>query len=431
MTPEARPARGAETPAATPAEPGALTDRPWRVAACLAAIMTLALAVFSPMLGYHGLEPHNLITFSTAYLSNPSEVFTGAYLPGDPSYRPLAKLYYLAQNLLFGCVAGRYYLANLLLIALMVGVVYLLALGQSRSHLAALLLCGIILTDPRLGQFKWPTAAHNFWACLSGYLALYLVWTGDQAGRAAWPRRAAVFLLLLAAPLFKEYGLAFAPAAFLAAFCWKRPGARWTIAAATLAVLAYFLMRQFLAGGATEGFQTVYGPKSLRLFVDNVWLSLLSTVMGSVVRYDRVINWWGYWSVLDFLALPLAAWALRKDWRLNLPLLGLIAANALLNFFSFQPRNQLAGLAAYYLICANGLAWLWRGLPDGRRKAAVWCSVAILAFFTAKAGLDLNRYLAEIAARPPDWKIVDAASRRAGVSPQAVECAKRQYDSAR
>jgi hypothetical protein len=373
----------------------------------LLTLFVLGFGVYNLYLSMKPLDFDNVYALHMAARTGFLSMLRGTrfgYL-NQPYYRPVADFTIILQYRLFGLVTGSYFFVNLLIwIACALGTYGLVAF-RSKSRLSAAVAAAVLLVDPRASEaLYWIEERQSSMCVLFGLGALLL------AMMPAWRTRprlrgAAIFILLLASFLSKEYGLAFAGAVLLIGAMWKDRGWRSLIAIAFLAVASYGAIRLLTGNTDYTGYcQTVgffqqerdvcYSNLDLggRLQQNayNVGASIVGTLLPGLfsdigqidVRLSQVL-------VADAPLLLLALFGLAKGPRRSIPLLGLVLMNAILNFVLYRGRNQLVGMLGLYATAGTGLAYLLRAVASPRHSLLRWCVLlaltTILAWQTARA----------------------------------------------
>lgn len=385
---------GADRQAAVAAERGAALAR----AATLHGFPALTLAflvltAFGGALNIRPFELDNVVSLSWAHRSNPLDFFTTPVewtYPETggtvPIYRPLAYLSIWAQEQTGGLQATQYFVANLGLWLAAVLALYALVFWFTRSRLIALLAAGVFAIDGRvLTALVWIGERQSAMACLFGLLALVVVTRYGGTDRRSF-LLGGIALLLLFAALSKEYGLAFFLAAPLLAFTTRSRHWKAVAGASAGALGAYLVLRFGVAGGAAGSYCEDMGlfHRDRRVCYDtlgfgarveqhlyNVGASFLGTFFPQLFSGDGV---WLREPLRNFVppvfvSALAAVGAVRKP-RAALPLLSLVAANAILSFMVYRTRNQVVGMAGLYAAAGVGL---WSLAPLARERLRDWC----------------------------------------------------------
>ena len=348
----------------------------------LAVLLFVASWALGPILHYHGHEAHRYITQSIGAESDLADCFLKPYVSYAPSYRPLAKLYYKLQYTWFGIDVYPYYHMNLVIWVLAGFLVYRILVTLTGSAWVGSVMALLFITCFRLEQFHWITSSHNAWANATGLLALYLI-VGCRTPYPSIARHGAILALLLASPLFKEYGLAFAVGAFFAVLL--RPRLDWKRSAITgiLPVALYFALRFIFAQGTTVNFDVTYGGFSATQSLGNIWNSLLDIVIHAMHRLGgkpyteegelaRTLLYRPPLTLLvPFVILGLTGWACWRNFRIACPYLITILSCAFLNFFAFRTRNLMVGTACVLILAGLGLQDLRAGVTAMRIRKAI------------------------------------------------------------
>lgn len=332
----------------------------------------------------------NLIGLSIGEVHTPASILSAESTTSIPSFRPFSRLAVWIQYQLVGPAAGSYFVVNGAIwfgVAVAVYAVVHLLIG---SFTLAFLAGVFVLSD-------WRAQEALFWVGeRQSSLAVFLGTVGLVAGYLvvrrplASPRRrllegTAIGLLLLAAALSKEYGLAFAGGvAALGVLHLPRREARDLVVVGFTALGAYVALRLALAGGAVA---SDYCDEAVGYFGRH---------LAEVCSEDRTVLLAGYLVSATFIgtffpmlledqgllmpasapdfqtallplfmsalltALAVIAWVRMP--RKTLPLLAVIVGNAILSFLIYRTRNQLAGGVSLYASAAVGTCIVCRAL---------------------------------------------------------------------
>lgn len=332
----------------------------------------------------------NLIGLSLGEVHTPASILSAESTTTIPSFRPFSRLAIWAQYQLVGTASGSYFAVNAAVWFGVAVAVYAMVHLLVGSFVLAFLAGVFVLSDWRAQEaLFWVGERQSSLAVFLGTLGLVGGYVVVRRPLGTSRRRSleavAIGLLLLAAALSKEYGLAFAGGvAALGIFHLPRREARDLVVVGFSALVGYVALRLALAGGAfasdycddavgyfgrhlTEvcsedrtvllagylAFATFIGTFFPMLFEDQGLLlpasapdfriALLPLFMSGVLTVLAVIGW---------VRIP----------RKTLPLLAVIVGNAVLSFFIYRTRNQLAGGVALYASAAVGSCIVFRAL---------------------------------------------------------------------
>ena len=337
------------------------------------ALFALTYFVYGRVLEIRPLSGDNLYILAWADRAPATALFAG-----DPDFypewRPLPYstvwLQYRWSNLHHVEI---YYLINLLLWSACGWLVYRVVVRLGHSAAGGLLAAGILITDSQpVFAVSWIIERQSSMACIFGLLAMLIVLKPRERPltRAEW---GGASLLLLAAALSKEYGLAFAGAVAVFAIGEQRDrnlGGRRTAATAIAAVVVYIALRAGFAPGAMTPLceEMGYFFRLRRVCYQPLDATGISQVIYNIVSAgtDSVLH--GLFtgdgqirvapSLLSFsvvwLALALIGWA-KGDRQTRLTVL-LLGFNAVLNFMLYRERNHLIGLCAFAVAAGVGMS---------------------------------------------------------------------------
>ncbi len=283
-----------------------------------------------------------------------------------------------------------YYVVNLLLWAGCAWLVYEIVTRLTRSFVPALLAAAVVLTDPRAVEPMISFPQTTFMACLFG-LAGFLVIVGARSTRLTRPGWIGLSLLLLAAGLCKEYGLAFMGAAAVYSVFERR---RDLASAAVAAGLMYALLRLGFAGGATAEYceDTGYFFTVRHECFDGVHSVLLpqavynvaATAIGSLL--PGLFNLWGQiiieprmvaTSLVWLAAAALGWWKGPTPTRMTVLI---VAFNAALSFMLYRERDHPVALCALGIAVGVGLAVASAAAQTSARPPVIRGTVAAVLF---------------------------------------------------
>lgn len=365
---------------------------------CVVLLTVTGAAVLLPVLGWPPYMPplsgDNLDSLSIATSSDPEFFIHGAR---SFVYRPVTYSSLWVENEVFGLHPSVFFSTNLLIWLGCAVVLYGIARTHVRSSLVALVAAVALLTDHRIDTaLVWMIERQSILACLLGGSALAIAYRLPSGGRARAFGAVAVFLLLTAGMLSKEYGAAFAAATATVALV-SRPDLRAALlGASTAAVITYASMRWLVPeifgsaanaspppggipttgpGSPGSGYcddmgllwdqrEICYGQIDLAERLAQYAWNVGATLVGTA--YPYLFGGQGNLNPLDLsrpvlsllyptmvLGLAVTAWTHRP--RASLPLLVLLLANAGLNYLLFRHRNQVIGAMGLYGSAAMGL----------------------------------------------------------------------------
>ena len=308
--------------------------------------------------------------------------------PPSPFYRPVAHATMMLQYRIWGLDTTYYFLLNLLVWIACSWGIYGVVAYVSKSRTSAAAAAAFLLLDPRAAQaLYWIQERQTSLCVLFGVAALLLAMMPARRPRSRL-RWVAIFLLLVASPLSKEYGLAFMGSLILLAAFRKDHEWKALIAIALLAAGAYGVIR-FLSGITnytdyceTMGFfqqvhQVCYSSLDLGARLQqhayNVGSSFVGTVLpGLFGVYGEMDPRLQQILIVDTPMLLLALFGLVKSPRETFPLLALVILNAILCFVLYRPRNQLVGVLGLYAAAGIGLSHLLRAPLLDRHVSLRW-----------------------------------------------------------
>jgi hypothetical protein len=337
-----------------------------------AILACLVLLTYAQALQIRPLHGDNLTILSWAARADWASFLRGNPLL-YPQWRPLAYLTIQLQFWLVGVEHVAWYFVSSLLLLLALGYfVFLLVSVLSGSKLSAMIVASAMVVDERFVEvMKWITGRQTPLAALFGLTALLMVSSTAGGAMRAW-HLGAIFLLLLAAPLSKEYGLAFACAVLTYALSKPAEHKRRLAAVAAAAVVVYMGIRLAVVGVGGDYCNQIaffnqvrelcYGEMEPAARISQYLYNVVASGIGILLPGLLASN--GRLSVspvlvagsLIWLFLAVVGW--RRLLNKTLPMLLLIAFNALLSYLVYRSRNQIVGALGLYASAGVGLAYL-------------------------------------------------------------------------
>lgn len=322
-------------------------------------------------------------------------------LVGNPlfplEWRPIPHLLVLAEYSLWGVTPlAPYLVVNLIIWSACISLVFALTRRLTGSAVGAAVAAGYLLTARQTVAFtEFLMETQTAFACLFGLVAVSLALRERPPSARA---TAAIAVLLFAACLGKEYGLAFAAGVAVWAALRQQPGLALGSAAA---VAVYLVLRASLtiSGAACEqqAFFSSYREVCLGQFdataltqmAYNAAAGLLHTVSPGFLGSDGLIGiaplrlvQTAFWLVFITLGFRRAPWV-------TLAVL-VILANAALQAPLYRSRNTIVGLTMVALLVGSGFTVLLARLrslpwmvPARLLPVAVLAALAVRAVITS------------------------------------------------
>jgi len=300
------------------------------------------------------------------------DIWTGETFPGHfVTYRPMLGSLLRTEYLIFGFNPPAYFTVNLILLILVAVLMYDIIYRKSGEILPALLGTLFFVTDWQIVQTIYVIGEVQVTlAGIFGLSALWLVWFGKD--RRIKPT--AVFILLLAAGLSKEFGLAFALAVFIHAI-FKREG-NWKIYAGLSvgAVLTFIALRFLAVPIAPSGKEYSSFPNMLKWFFFNTTSGFVFTFVNlfrpasdgdlptfNTLRYPAGEAWlMTIFQIVPVIILFILGIKNKDDRRVTIPLLFLLIGNSILFFFNYAFRFHFLGKIGMYAIAGFGISFLYK-----------------------------------------------------------------------
>ena len=427
-------------------------------AGVIAALLLLAALIVLPPFGFPPsippFAPDNIDALSLGAFHEPWFFFTH----GGAVWRPLTYSTLWAQYELGGLDIAAFVSFNVLLWVACASLVYAVVYSQTRLLLAAAPAALVMLTDDRVfSPLVWFIERQSLFASIFGLLAVLIAYRLVQGSGPSRVKLAALFLLLLAAATSKEFGLAFAFG--IVAIGVLHPSRRRELVGISVGALVVYGALRGLAGGlnfgsgaeTNRGFsdtdsdlglcevmgwganprEVCYGElgliEQLGQYAWNIGASFVGIFISPVIHGNGYLlapdvlgsalggpDWYAGFAVRDLIVpcivTALALVAFWKRPRVALPLLAIIAANAVLDFQYYRPRNVIVGMVALHVAAGIGIPPafeivrrylrrfegrppLWPAIARrGRALAAIACVLGLAAILTTQAG-DLSDQL--------------------------------------
>jgi len=380
----------------------------------LIALFLLGLSVYNLSLSIYPLDADNLAALDLAANQKISSLLTGSSALGLPYYRPIPFTISILQYQVFGLDTYYFFLFNLGVWIICVWCVYFLVAYLSKSRLSAVIAAALVLLDPRaITSLVWIGERQSSMSGLFGLGAILLAIMPYQH-RWRYFIWSAIFLLLLMAPLSKEYGLVFSGTLILFVMLSKNPNWKTLTVISLLAVTTYGIIRIYSGVTSITGYCEVMGffreehmvcykdlTLSARLQQNayNVGASFLGTMFPGIFSVEGAMKISSSAREILLVSVPiflLAFFGLIKSYRNTLPLFALILLNAILNFVLYRGRNQLVGMLGLYAAAGIGLAYLIQLSIFKRYFIIKWAGVFILMVLLSwqitKATTNILRY---------------------------------------
>ena len=427
-------------------------------AGVIAALFLLAALIVLPPFGFPPtippFAPDNIDALSLGAFNDPWFFFSH----GGAVWRPLTYSTLWGQYELGGLDISAFVSFNVLLWVACASLVYATVYFHTRLILAAAPAALVMLTDDRsFTALVWFIERQSLLASIFGLLALL---SAHRLIRQSQPSRgtlAVLLLLLLAAATSKEFGLAFAFGVVTIGLL--HPSRRRELVGVGVGALVVYGLARGLAGGLNfgsgaennRGFndaesdlglcevmgwganprEVCYGKlglvEQLGQYAWNIGASFVGIFIGPLLDTSGYLlapdflgsalggpDWYAGFAVRDLIVpmivTALAVVAFWKRPRVALPLLAIIAANALLDLQYYRPRNVVVGMVALHVAAGIGIPPtfaiikrylrrfegrppLWPAITRrGRALAAIACVLGLAAILMSQAG-DLSEQL--------------------------------------
>jgi len=335
--------------------------------ASYAFLLALVLIICWPLFETRPFENVNMYILWWADHAHPSDLLR---VDPDvyPEWRPLSYATLWLQYQWAGLDRlWSYYAVNLLIWAGCGWMAYRVVLALVNSVAGGLTAAVLVLTSTQLiGSLVLIMERQSFFASLFGLAAWLIVVGVEDKPKPTWLEWTSLFLLLEAAALSKEYGLAFVGAT--AVYGIYR-GQSHVAVAATVAALVYGGLRAVFAGGAVTvicresgyflGARDVcldrFAVVTVSQVTYNVVAAGLASLLPGVLFEDGRITLSPRWLFTSVLLLGVAIAGWRKGPRANRMGLLIVMINTLLNFGVYRSRNHLPALCAVAVSVGVGL----------------------------------------------------------------------------
>lgn len=346
----------------------------------IALITIVGFVIFWPILSVRPTFQDNVVSLTLAGRDDPWSFWHGPVFSFQPTYRPFGFTLLWLQGQVADFHVWTYYLVNIVIWVACGCLLYAIVRHVSGSRVAALLAALLAISDRRTDWMLWVIEERQMsLAVLAGLSALLLTFRLESSSR----RRTllvAIALLLLAASLSIEYGLAFSAAVFAAGLVARGHLRKPLMAVALAAVGVYAALRLGAQGGSLRdycesmGYFTTERPDPtclsslgtegrIKQHLYNVAASAVGTVLPTLFSFDGV---WApyayprYHAIAGLALLALAVVGLATRPRVTIPLFTLWIANAVLSFYLYRSRNQVIGTLGIYAGAGIGAVELGR-----------------------------------------------------------------------
>ena len=369
----------------------------------IAAIVLLAALIVLPPFGFPPsippFTPDNIDALSLGAFHDPWFFLTH----GGAVWRPLTYSTLWAQYELGGLDIGAFVSFNVLLWVACASLVYTLVYFHTRLIWAAAPAALVMLTDDRVfSALVWFIERQSLLASIFGLLAMLIAYRLTQQERPFRGALAVVGLLLLAAAMSKEFGLAFAFG--VATIGMLHSSRRRELVGVGVGALVVYGLLRGLAGGlnfgsgaeTNRGFsdtesdlglcevmgwganprEVCYGElgliEQLGQYAWNMGASFVGIFFSPLIHGNGYLlapdvlgttlggpDWYAGFAIRDLIVpcivTGLAVVAFWKRPKVALPFLAVIVANAVLDFQYYRPRNVVVGMVALHVAAGIGI----------------------------------------------------------------------------
>jgi hypothetical protein len=358
----------------------------------------LAFAVYHAIFVILPLQGDNFYTLAVVHYTPFTDL-----LRGDPAFypewRPLSFATIWIEHRLFDLDGLQmHFFDNLLLWTASAWLVYRIVFAITGRGLPAFIAGLFLLLDRRCAEaLTWISERQTLLANVCGLAAMGLLVRAKH--RPSMRECVWLTMLLLAAGLSKEYGLAFAGAVLIDGL-WRR---HWHTSGAAMAALSiYAALRIAGAHGALGAYCEDMGylfttsehcvnPATLTLqpqMLYNVVASTTAMFMSGLFSYEGQVQIVAYRVLIGvvFCALALIAVA-RKEPALRIAAVLPLAVGAL-SFMLFRPRNQLIGIAGVAILAGAGLSLLPFMRATQRHSGFARVALLLISLLLAAKAID-------------------------------------------
>ena len=336
-----------------------------RAALAFAALLVLTVVVFGPMLSM------SITAENVQWLYWADQTPTSSLLRPDSfwEWRPLPSItVWLQYRLLHLNHLAVHFYVNLLLWTICAWFVYQIVERLTHAFAPALAAAAVVATDMRVVEPILTFGRTTVMACLFG-LAGYLLIVNAREARLTRSRWVATSLLLIAAPLCKEFGIAFAGAASV----WGLVERRRDVASSGMAaVTLYAVLRVAIVGGAMQPYceetgyffdlRTVCFGSAGGAGVAQVAYTVAAGVAGGLVpalfgmvgKISLAVDPRWFAASAVWLAFAAVGWW-KGPTSVRLTIL-VVTLNAVAGFMMYRPRNHAVAFCASGIAVGVGLA---------------------------------------------------------------------------
>ncbi len=336
-------------------------------------ILISMILIMGIVINRKAIDPEALTNFYYMQELNLVDIWTGETFPGHfVTYRPVMATLLRWEYRIFDFNPPAYFAVNQVLLAVVALFLYDILHRKTGETLPALLGTLFFLTDWQIIQTLYVIGEVQITlAGIFGLWAIWLLWFGKRNGRF---KPAIIFLLLLAAALSKEFGLAFSLVIFIDALYRRENNWKTYLITSVSVIIVFFALRMMIipesslgreystlknmiywysmniGSGFVFSFVNLYRPIS-----DGELPSLGSLNFPTLEASSMVLL-----QIIPIILLFLLGFKSKNDRRATIPFLFLLLGNSLLFFYNYAFRFHFLGKIGLYAVVAFGINFLYK-----------------------------------------------------------------------
>jgi hypothetical protein len=356
------------------------------------------------------VDAESLIVYTNLEHSSFQEIWTKETYPDHfITYRPLYLSILKIEYLIFGLSPVVFTSTNVLVFSGLVILIFSMIYRTTKQIIPALLPALFFITDWRnLKEIYSVPEVQTIMAGFFGLSALWFLWFGREKRY----RLLLIFLFLLAAPLCKEYGLAFALAAFISAIMGRNKDNHWKkVLVVSLSVVVIYVSGRLLLGlvpASTREYSSFLNM--MKWMVANISSGFIFSFIPLFLTksdgdFPSIENLYyakdGIWVVVLLQVLPIIVLFIygmkeKKYHWISIPLFFLILGNSFLFFFKYAYRFHFNSTIGIIVVMGFGIASI---LDKYGSKIPATYMVMVIMLFTSIVywrGTDASDFINEL-----------------------------------
>lgn len=342
-----------------------------------AVIITSMIIIMGVMVNRKAMDPEALANFRFMQELSFTDIWTGETFPGHfVTYRPMMATLLRFEYLVFGFNPPAFFTVNLVLLGVVALLMYDIVFRITGEMLPAMLGTLFFVTEWQIVQTLYVIGEVQVTlAGIFGLWALWLVWFGKGKYKPI-----AVFILLLASALSKEFGLAFSLAVLITAIYKRKSGWKTFVAVTLGAVLGFILLRFLVVSTPISGKAYSSILNMLKWVFYNISSGFLYTFFNlfrpasdgdlptlDTLRFPAPEAWlMTFLQIIPIIILFILGLRSKENRKFTIPLLFLLLGNSILFFWNYAFRFHFLGKIAMYMVAGFGISYIykkWANVP--------------------------------------------------------------------